>query len=197
MVTQSCLCSAPCCPCHSRPSRCPGRQPYSWCSLWWFAANEKRDGFRGSASLRGRRLLPMDERPSLALGSGQDSLPSGQGSASRRQARRRSRARAAGRERTIPAARPLPGGDFASPPSPRPDAPYIYCAAEAGWRARQLSDEQWTGIIRGLRQTFPSTRSWFTAQLEQWRSSRLTGRSFLTAKVPLESCSQRFPQPTW
>ena len=45
--------------------------------------------------------------------------------------------------------------DFASLPSPRPDAPYIYCAAEAGWRARQLTDEQWTGIIRGLRQAFP------------------------------------------
>ncbi len=46
-------------------------------------------------------------------------------------------------------------GSFASPPSPPPDAPYIYCAAEAGWRARQLTDEQWTGIIRGLRQAFP------------------------------------------
>jgi ADP-heptose:LPS heptosyltransferase len=46
-------------------------------------------------------------------------------------------------------------GDFASPPGPRPDAPYIYCAAEAGWRARQLTEEQWTGIIRGLRQSFP------------------------------------------
>jgi ADP-heptose:LPS heptosyltransferase len=46
-------------------------------------------------------------------------------------------------------------GQFASPPSPRPDAPYIYCAAEAGWRVRQLTDEQWIGIIRGLRHTFP------------------------------------------
>ena len=46
-------------------------------------------------------------------------------------------------------------GDFASRPSPRPEDPYIYCAAEAGWRARQLTDEQWTGIIRGLRQAFP------------------------------------------
>src|SRR6201986_5010583 len=45
--------------------------------------------------------------------------------------------------------------DFASPPRPRPLAPHIYCAAEAGWRARQLGDEQWTGIIRGLRQAFP------------------------------------------
>jgi ADP-heptose:LPS heptosyltransferase len=45
--------------------------------------------------------------------------------------------------------------EFASPPSSRPDAPYIYCAAEAGWRARQLTDEQWAGIIRGLRQAFP------------------------------------------
>jgi ADP-heptose:LPS heptosyltransferase len=45
--------------------------------------------------------------------------------------------------------------NFALPPSPPPDDPYIYCAAEAGWRARQLTDEQWTGIIRGLRQAFP------------------------------------------
>jgi ADP-heptose:LPS heptosyltransferase len=44
---------------------------------------------------------------------------------------------------------------YASPPAPRPQDPYIYCAAEAGWRARQLTDEQWTGIIRGLLQAFP------------------------------------------
>ena len=37
----------------------------------------------------------------------------------------------------------------------RPDPPFIYCAAEAGWRARQLTNEQWTGIIRGLLQAFP------------------------------------------
>jgi ADP-heptose:LPS heptosyltransferase len=43
----------------------------------------------------------------------------------------------------------------ASPPVPRPDPPFIYCAAEAGWRARQLTDEQWTGVIRGLLQAFP------------------------------------------
>ncbi len=45
--------------------------------------------------------------------------------------------------------------EFAAPPSPRPEAPYIYCAAEAGWRARQLTDEQWVGIIRGLRKALP------------------------------------------
>jgi ADP-heptose:LPS heptosyltransferase len=44
---------------------------------------------------------------------------------------------------------------YASPPAPPPQIPYIYCAAEAGWRARQLTDEQWTGIIRGLLQSFP------------------------------------------
>jgi ADP-heptose:LPS heptosyltransferase len=43
---------------------------------------------------------------------------------------------------------------YASPPAQR-TAPYIYCAAEAGWRARQLSDQQWTGILRGLLQAFP------------------------------------------
>jgi ADP-heptose:LPS heptosyltransferase len=45
--------------------------------------------------------------------------------------------------------------DSACPPATRPDIPYIYCAAEAGWRARQLTDEQWTGIIGGLLRAFP------------------------------------------
>jgi ADP-heptose:LPS heptosyltransferase len=44
---------------------------------------------------------------------------------------------------------------YASPPAMRRDPPYIYCAAEAGWRARQLTDEQWTGIIADLLRTFP------------------------------------------
>src|ERR1700744_507246 len=44
---------------------------------------------------------------------------------------------------------------YASPPALRQEEPYIYCAGEAGWRARQLTDEQWTGIIRGLLQAFP------------------------------------------
>jgi ADP-heptose:LPS heptosyltransferase len=46
-------------------------------------------------------------------------------------------------------------GTHASPAAMRPENPYIYCATEAGWRARQLTDEQWTSIIRGLLQTFP------------------------------------------
>jgi len=46
-------------------------------------------------------------------------------------------------------------GKYASPPARQPQAPYIYCAAEAGWRARQLTDEQWAGIIRGLLNAFP------------------------------------------
>lgn len=46
-------------------------------------------------------------------------------------------------------------GECASPPAMRPAQPYIYCAAEAGWRARQLTDEQWTGIIGGLLRAFP------------------------------------------
>jgi ADP-heptose:LPS heptosyltransferase len=45
--------------------------------------------------------------------------------------------------------------NYAAPPAPRPNPPYIYCAAEAGWRARQLTDEQWAGIIRGLLRAFP------------------------------------------
>jgi ADP-heptose:LPS heptosyltransferase len=46
-------------------------------------------------------------------------------------------------------------GDHAAPPAPRPTTPYIYCAAEAGWRARQLSELQWTSILRGLLEAFP------------------------------------------
>jgi ADP-heptose:LPS heptosyltransferase len=45
--------------------------------------------------------------------------------------------------------------DYASPPAPRGDPHYIYCAAEAGWQARQLSNEQWVGIIGGLLRAFP------------------------------------------
>jgi ADP-heptose:LPS heptosyltransferase len=45
--------------------------------------------------------------------------------------------------------------NYASPPALRQEPPYIYCAAEAGWRARQLTDEQWSGILRGLLQAFP------------------------------------------
>jgi ADP-heptose:LPS heptosyltransferase len=45
--------------------------------------------------------------------------------------------------------------DRASPPAVRPKEPYIYCAAEAGWSARQLTDAQWTGILRGLLAAFP------------------------------------------
>jgi ADP-heptose:LPS heptosyltransferase len=46
-------------------------------------------------------------------------------------------------------------GDYAALPASRPTPPYIYCAAEAGWRARQLSEGQWTSILRGLLQAFP------------------------------------------
>ncbi len=44
---------------------------------------------------------------------------------------------------------------FALPPGERPETPYIYCAAEAGWIARQLTEEQWRGIIMGLLRAFP------------------------------------------
>jgi ADP-heptose:LPS heptosyltransferase len=47
---------------------------------------------------------------------------------------------------------------YALPPATRIDPPYIYCAAEAGWRARQLSDKQWKGILDGLVQAFPRHR---------------------------------------
>jgi ADP-heptose:LPS heptosyltransferase len=44
---------------------------------------------------------------------------------------------------------------YALAPAPRPTARYIYCAAEAGWQARQLSDPQWAAILRGLLKAFP------------------------------------------
>ena len=44
---------------------------------------------------------------------------------------------------------------YASPPAIPRDPPYIYCAAEAGWQARQLSDQQWTAIIGDLLRAFP------------------------------------------
>jgi ADP-heptose:LPS heptosyltransferase len=45
---------------------------------------------------------------------------------------------------------------YACPPAKDSnDPPFIYCAAEAGWRARQLTEEQWIGIIGGLLRTFP------------------------------------------
>ena len=45
--------------------------------------------------------------------------------------------------------------EYATPAAPRSGTRYIYCAAEAGWRARQLSEEQWTGILNDLLRTFP------------------------------------------
>jgi ADP-heptose:LPS heptosyltransferase len=46
-------------------------------------------------------------------------------------------------------------GRYAHPPAMPADRPYIYCAAEAGWSARQLSDEQWKRILGDLLQAFP------------------------------------------
>jgi ADP-heptose:LPS heptosyltransferase len=44
---------------------------------------------------------------------------------------------------------------YALPPAKRPETPYIYCAAEAGWVARQLTTDQWNGVITGLLDAFP------------------------------------------
>ena len=148
-------------------------------------------------SLRGRRLLRMDKRPSLALGSGQDRLPSGQGSASRRQARWRGRARAAGRQGTIPTART----DIAATSHRRRARGLTLLTSIArrkpvGALGNSLTNNG-PGSSAAFGKPFQSTRSWFTAQPERCRNSRLTGRSLLTAKGPLQSCSQRFPQPTW
>jgi ADP-heptose:LPS heptosyltransferase len=48
--------------------------------------------------------------------------------------------------------------NYSSPRASPAHPPYIYCAAEAGWRARQLTDQQWTGIIAGLLREFPEHR---------------------------------------
>jgi ADP-heptose:LPS heptosyltransferase len=57
----------------------------------------------------------------------------------------------------VPTARSLASyrSDYAASAAVRPNTAYIYCAAEAGWRARQLTAEQWTGIIAGLLEAFP------------------------------------------
>lgn len=44
---------------------------------------------------------------------------------------------------------------FALAPAKRLRTPYIYCAAEAGWVARQLTTDQWEGVITGLLDAFP------------------------------------------
>jgi ADP-heptose:LPS heptosyltransferase len=45
--------------------------------------------------------------------------------------------------------------EYALPPAIRQNPPYIYCAAEAGWQARQLTDQQWSSIIGDLLRAFP------------------------------------------
>jgi ADP-heptose:LPS heptosyltransferase len=47
-------------------------------------------------------------------------------------------------------------GPFALPGGAPVASPYIYCAAEAGWKARQLTDEQWTSILAALLDAFPN-----------------------------------------
>ena len=43
-------------------------------------------------------------------------------------------------------------------PARRSAVPYIYCATEAGWKARQLSAAQWTAIAAGLAREHPRHR---------------------------------------
>lgn len=45
---------------------------------------------------------------------------------------------------------------YAAPAAAKSATRYIYCAAEAGWRARQLTEEQWAGIVDSLLRAFPS-----------------------------------------
>jgi ADP-heptose:LPS heptosyltransferase len=45
---------------------------------------------------------------------------------------------------------------FAWTPARRTESGYLYCAAEAGWSVRQLTDQQWNGIIARLLEEFPT-----------------------------------------
>ena len=89
-------------------------------------------------------------------------------------------------------------GDYASPPALRPDPPYIYCAAEAGWRARQLTDEQWTGIIRGLLRAFPKHTIVVHGAAGAVKEFALdAARRCLRPKVRPGAVRRKFPLPTW
>ena len=65
---------------------------------------------------------------------------------------------------------------FAYPPAQRPDTPYIYCAAEAGWIARQLTEKQWTSIATGLLQAFPRHSIVVHGSAAQIKTLEETGR---------------------
>ena len=96
----------------------------------------------------------MEKCSALAVGAGEVRLPARPHSPPGRQARRRSGTRAAGSAGRRPAAR-LVSQRLRIPSSHAAGPPYIYCAAEAGWQARQLTDQQWTGIIGDLLRAFP------------------------------------------
>jgi ADP-heptose:LPS heptosyltransferase len=46
--------------------------------------------------------------------------------------------------------------EYARPPGVQPPIPVIYCSAEAGWIARQLTDIQWSEIVARLLAHFPA-----------------------------------------
>ncbi len=96
----------------------------------------------------------MEERSALAFGDGENRLPSGQDSPPGRQTRCRRGTRTAGSAGTRPAARTLPRR---TPHRRRPCGPnaLYLLRGRSRWRARQLTDEQWTGIIGGLLRAFP------------------------------------------
>ncbi len=88
-------------------------------------------------------------------------------------------------------------GEYASPPAMRPAQPYIYCAAEAGWRARQLTDEQWTGIIGGLLRAFPKHTIVVHGAAGAVKQFATEERVVAYGQGSVQELFEKSPQPTW
>jgi ADP-heptose:LPS heptosyltransferase len=56
------------------------------------------------------------------------------------------------------------------------DAPYVYCATEAGWKARQLTAAQWGDILAYILERFPEVRILVHGSDEVVRRFAATGR---------------------
>lgn len=56
------------------------------------------------------------------------------------------------------------------------DAPYVYCATEAGWKARQLTAAQWGDIISYILERFPKVRIFVHGSDEVTRRFAGSGR---------------------
>ena len=127
-----------------------------WFSLWWCAVNGKQDGSRGISLLyaEGGFFEWKSVRPWLSALVKSVYRPG--------RIRRPEDKHDAEVELELlnlqGEGRPLASyrSNYASPSAVRQDPPYIYCAAEAGWQARQLTDQQWAGILGDLLRAFPT-----------------------------------------